>query len=54
MEKLFKEKEEAIKNIQTSTNVVSLAVVPITRVSTTTTSSAIRTIEGAEHLTKAI
>jgi len=48
MEKLVKEKEEAIKNFQTSVDVVSLAAIPITRVSTTTTTSKTGATKGAE------
>lgn len=54
MEKLVKEKEEAIKNIQTSTDVFSLAAALITIVSTTTTTSATSTAEGVEQLTEAV
>lgn len=54
MKKLVKEKEEAIKNIQTSIDVVSLAIVAITRVSTTTTASTTGTTEGVEQPTEVV
>ena len=54
MEKLVKEKEEATKNIQTSMDVVSLVAVPITRVSTSATTSATSTKKGAKQLTKVV
>lgn len=41
MKKFVKEKEEAIRKIQTSVDVVSLAEIPITKVSTLSTTSAI-------------
>lgn len=52
MDKLVKEKEEAIKNIQTAMDAVSLVAVPIIKVSTSATTSVIGTAEGAEQLTK--
>jgi len=54
MEKLVKEKEEAIKNIQTSMDVVSLATFPITRVSTTVTTSVTSIEKGVEQLTESV
>lgn len=54
MEKLVKEKEEAIRKIQTAVGVVSLATVPIIIVSTTSTTSATGTAEGNEQLTEVV
>ena len=54
MEKFVKEKEEAIRNIQTLVEVVSLATFPITKVSTSATTSATGITEGAEQITEAI
>jgi len=48
MEKLVKEKEDAIKRSQTPMDIVPLAAIPVTRVSTSATTSTTGTKKGVE------
>lgn len=54
MEKLVKEKEEAMKRAQIPMDVVPLLAVSITRVSTSGTATTTGTAEGAEQLVEVV
>jgi len=54
MEKLVKEKEEIVKGAQTPMGIVPLAAIPVTRVSTSTTTLTTGAAEGAEQLAEAV